>query len=154
LYQKKQSHNETRNGSENKPMNAFSIDPDNQSASKEGIAGDRRSDRRYDITLELRWKLIRRRRVLDTGTGTTLDLSSGGILFESERQLPAGGSIELSISWPVMLNNVAPLQLVVTGRVVRAAGRRAAIRMVQHEFRTQRTTTDNRSAMMAENKLQ
>ena len=75
-------------------MNAFRIDPDNQPAGKDGIAGDRRSDRRYDITLELRWKLIRRRRVLDTGTGTTLDLSSGGILFESERQLPAGGSID------------------------------------------------------------
>jgi hypothetical protein len=131
-------------------MNAFRIDPDNQSPSKEGIAGDRRSDRRYDITLELRWKLIRRRRVLDAGTGTTLDLSSGGILFESERQLPAGGSVELSISWPVLLHNVAPLQLVVTGRVVRAAGRRAAIRMVQHEFRTQRMSGDNRSAMTSE----
>jgi len=131
-------------------MNAFGIDPDNQSGGKEGIAGDRRSDRRYDITLELRWKLIRRRRVLDTGTGTTLDLSSGGILFESERQLPAGGSIELSISWPVLLHNVAPLQLVVIGRVVRASGRRAAIRMMQHEFRTQKAAGDNRSAMTAE----
>src|SRR5579864_6020261 len=131
-------------------MNAFSIDPENQSTnSEEGIAGDRRSDRRYDITLELRWKLVRRRRVLDTGTGTTLDLSSGGILFESERQLPAGGVVELSISWPVLLHNVAPLQLVVTGRVVRAAGRRAAIRMSQHEFRTARTSGDNRSAMAA-----
>jgi hypothetical protein len=131
-------------------MNAFSIDPENQSAGKEEIAGDRRSDRRYDITLELRWKLIRRRRVLDTGTGTTLDLSSGGILFESERQLPAGGSIELSISWPVLLHNVAPLQLVVTGRVVRASGRRAAIRMVQHEFRTQKAANDHHHAMAAE----
>jgi hypothetical protein len=131
-------------------MSAYSIDPDHQSASNEGIGGDRRSDRRYDITLELRWKVIRRRRVLDTGTGTTLDLSSGGILFESERQLPSGASVELSISWPVLLQNVAPLQLVVTGRVVRAAGRRAAIRMLQHEFRTQRTAGDNRPALTAE----
>src|SRR5437868_530520 len=101
-------------------MNAFSIDPENPPENEEAIGGDRRTDRRYDITLELRWKLVRRRRVLDTGTGTTLDLSSGGILFESERQLPAGAHIELSISWPVLLHNVAPLQLVVMGRVVRA----------------------------------
>jgi len=128
-------------------MNAFSVDPDNQD---KGLAGDRRNDRRYDIALELRWKLIRRRRVLDTGTGTTLDLSSGGILFESERQLPPGGSIELAISWPVLLHNVAPLQLVVTGRVVRASGRRAAVRMTQHEFRTAKASTDaHRSALSA-----
>ena len=130
-------------------MNAFSIDPENPSENGESIAGDRRSDRRYDLSLDLRWKLIRRRRVLETGTGTTLDLSSGGVLFESERQLPAGGHIELSISWPVLLHNVSPLQLVITGRVVRAAGRRAAIRTVQHEFRTARVSSESRAAMAA-----
>jgi hypothetical protein len=115
-------------------MSSFSTGPEDTNAEK--IAGDRRSDRRYDITLDLRWKVIRRRRVLDAGTGTTLDLSSGGILFETDRQLPTGLNVELSISWPVLLHNVAPLQLVVTGRIVRAAGRRTAIRMMQHEFRT------------------
>ena len=114
-------------------MSSF-IGPDDTNTEK--IAGDRRSDRRYDIALDLRWKVIRRRRVLDAGTGTTLDLSSGGILFETDRQLPTGLNVELSISWPVLLHNVAPLQLVVTGRIVRASGRRTAIRMMQHEFRT------------------
>ena len=116
------------------------IGPDDTNADK--IAGDRRSDRRYDISLDLRWKVIRRRRVLDTGTGTTCDLSSGGILFETDRQLPTGLNVELSISWPVLLHNVAPLQLVVTGRIVRAAGRRTAIRMMQHEFRTAKHTPE------------
>ncbi len=49
------------------------------------IDGDRRQDRRYHLQLELKWKLIRRRRVLDTGTGHTLDVSSGGILFDAGR---------------------------------------------------------------------
>jgi len=115
-------------------MSSFSTGPEDANAEK--IAGDRRSDRRYDIALDLRWKVIRRRRVLDAGTGTTLDLSSGGILFETDRQLPQGLNVELSISWPVLLHNVAPLQLVVTGRIVRASGRRTAVRMMQHEFRT------------------
>jgi hypothetical protein len=100
------------------------------------IAGDRRGDRRYEIRLDARWRLVRRRRVLETGSGRTLDFSSGGVLFEPGRQLPIGLNVELSISWPVLLHDVAPLQLLVYGRVVRSDGRRTAIRMVQHEFRT------------------
>jgi len=44
--------------------------------------------------------------------------------------------VELAISWPVMLHNSAPLQLIVSGRIVRSNGTRAGVRMVQHEFRT------------------
>jgi len=124
-------------------MSSFSTGPEDTNVDK--ISGDRRSDRRYDIALDLRWKVIRRRRVLDTGTGTTLDLSSGGILFETDRQLPTGLNVELSISWPVLLHNVAPLQLVVTGRIVRASGRRTAIRMMQHEFRTAKAPVERAS---------
>jgi hypothetical protein len=102
----------------------------------EHIAGDRRSDKRYSILLGLRWKLIHRRRVVDAGTGTTLDLSKGGVRFESDRPLPEGLNVELAIAWPVLLRDVAPLQLVVQGRIVRSKGGQIAMRMVQHEFRT------------------
>lgn len=101
-----------------------------------GIGLERRSDRRYELALTVRWRLIRRRRVLDSGTGTTVDVSSSGLLLETDRELSTGLMIELSIAWPVLLHNVAPLQLVVAGRVVRVQGRRVAVRMVQHEFRT------------------
>jgi c-di-GMP-binding flagellar brake protein YcgR len=112
----------------------------------EEIAGDRRRDRRYDIQLDLRWKLIRRRRVLETGIGRTIDLSSGGIQFETDRPLPAGLKMELSISWPAMLQNMAPLQLVVQGKVVRSSGRRTAIMKSQHEFRTVGIAADHQRA--------
>jgi PilZ domain-containing protein len=102
----------------------------------EKIGGERRSDRRYDIDLDVRWKLIHRRRVLDSGIGKTLDVSSGGLLIEIDRELRSGLNIELSITWPVLLHNLVPLQLVVAGRVVRTRGRRVGVRMVQHEFRT------------------
>lgn len=100
------------------------------------IAGERRSDRRYSLLLDLRWKLIRRRKVLDIGGGQTIDLSSGGVFFDAGRHLPAGLNVELSIAWPALLHNVAPMQLTVSGRIVRAEGNRAAIRITQHEFRT------------------
>jgi hypothetical protein len=111
------------------------------------IAGDRRRDRRYGLELDLRWKLIRRRRVLESGEGRTLDVSSGGILFDAGRPLPAGLNVELSITWPVMLHNVAPLQLLVYGKIVRSDGRRTAIRMMQHEFRTAGTVMERRLAL-------
>jgi hypothetical protein len=109
-----------------------------------GIAGERRSDRRYRIRLDLRWKLIRRRKIQDTGVGRTVDLSSGGILFEAARELPVGLNVELSISWPVLLHQVAPMQLVASGRIVRSDGQQVALRMTQHEFRTVGTNSDHR----------
>jgi hypothetical protein len=102
----------------------------------DSIAGERRADRRYELELEVRWKLIRRRRLLETGRGCTINLSSGGVLFDAGRPLPAGLSVELSVVWPALLHEVSPLQLVVQGKVVRSFGNRVAIRMRQHEFRT------------------
>jgi len=75
-------------------------------------------------------------RIFDTGTGFTLDLSSSGILLEAGRYLPPGLNLELLVSWPVLHRNVSPLQLFVSGRIVRSEGSLAAIQMVQHEFRT------------------
>jgi hypothetical protein len=119
-----------------------------QDASTEAINGDRRFDRRYSIALELRWKLVRRRKVLESGAGTTVDLSSGGVLFEAGRQLPVGLNIELSIAWPALLHDVAPMQLMVSGRIVRTHGSRTAILMSQHEFRTAGTAAvENRNGV-------
>jgi hypothetical protein len=116
----------------------------NQVKENERINGDRRHDRRYQIPLELRWKLIRRRKLLSSGEGQTLDISSGGILFDARRTMPEGLDIELSIAWPVLLNNVAAMQLVVSGRIVRANGNSIAIRTVQHEFRTVGAAAESR----------
>jgi hypothetical protein len=100
------------------------------------IFGERRVTRRYEIHLELRWKLLRRRKVLDAGSGHTINLSSGGILFDASRLLPVGECVELSISWPVLLHNVAPMKLVICGLVVWSSGTQAAIQTTRHEFRT------------------
>jgi hypothetical protein len=108
----------------------------------ESINGDRRQDRRYRIHLDLRWKLIRRRRVLESGVGQTVDLSSGGILFDAGRQLPVGLNVEMAISWPVLLRNEAPMQLIVSGRIVRASQNCTAVAMAQHEFRTSGAAAD------------
>ena len=111
------------------------------------IGGERRNDRRYDMKLELRWKLVRRRRVIDNGVGFTLDLSRGGVRFHAGRELPIGLNIDLSVAWPVRLHNVAPMQLAIQGKIVRSTDGWAAIRTVQHEFRTVGVPQEHRQAL-------
>jgi hypothetical protein len=107
-----------------------------QNGPAEGAGKERREDRRYPIALDLRWKIVRRRKVMDSGKGATVDLSGGGILFHAGRELPVGEDVEISISWPALLHNIAPMLWVVSGRIVRCAGERTAIRIGHREFQT------------------
>jgi hypothetical protein len=108
------------------------------------IVGERREDRRYTLRLAVKWKLIRRRLVLDSGVGQTIDLSSGGILFNAGREMPEGLKVELSIAWPVMLHEVARLQLLSAGRIVRSNSPQVAFQMTTHQFRTVGAPADQR----------
>ena len=99
------------------------------------------------MQLQLRWKLVRRRREIDAGTGRTIDMSSGGILFETGSELPTGLNVEIHIAWPMLLHEVAPLQLVVMGRIVRSSRGWAAIRTISHEFRTVGTIANQRQTL-------
>jgi hypothetical protein len=110
------------------------------------IGGERRNDRRYDMKLDVRWKLVRRRRLIDSGLGFTLDLSRGGVRFNAGRILPVGLNVELSIAWPALLHNVAAMQLSIQGKIVRSADGWAAIRTMQHEFRTLGVRPEHRQA--------
>jgi hypothetical protein len=71
--------------------------------------------------------------------GKTLDISSGGVLFETQQRLRAGKRVEVSVNWPALLDGGCPLKFVAVGRVVRAEERRAAMHIEQHEFRTRRS---------------
>ena len=97
---------------------------------------DRRQRRRYVIELSLRWRLLRRRKVVESGSGRTIDMSSAGIMFNAGSPLPAGLDVELSIAWPALLHQRSPLQLTVNGRIVRCNGNCVAVRIAEHEFRT------------------
>ena len=96
----------------------------------------RRQRTRYPIALELRWSLTTKKIIVDRGAGWTVDLSSMGLRFQTDRELPAGGSLELSINWPAMLGDVTPLQLVIAGRIVRSTYIDTAVQLVRYEFRT------------------
>jgi hypothetical protein len=98
---------------------------------------DRRSADRYPIERQVRYKVLSKKSGDETGTGTTINMSSGGVLFTTEHLLLPGKRLELAISWPAQLNGTCALKLVAKGRVVRYEDGRAAIQIQQYEFRTQ-----------------
>ena len=120
---------------------ALSTQAEALSTTVESGFSERRTGRRYEVSLKVRWKIMHRRRLLEAGTGMTLEMSSGGILFKSEQRLPPENTIELAIAWPVLLHNTLPLQLIISGRVLRISGQHVAVRILQHEFRTARAAS-------------
>jgi hypothetical protein len=100
------------------------------------ISTERRLKRRFPIQREVRYRILESSRP-ESGAGVAINASSGGIAFTCDRQLPVNASIEISLSWPVALQNSCPLRLVAKGRVVRSDGTSAACTIEKSEFRTQ-----------------
>jgi hypothetical protein len=69
---------------------------------------DRRSRRRFPIDREVKYKMFCGQRIAGTGTGRTLNFSSRGVWFSTENMLPSGVPVELSLGWPVLLNDSSP----------------------------------------------
>lgn len=101
------------------------------------LAVERRKKVRFPLNRELRYKVLEGGAIVESGMGTTLDMGSGGVAFRTDHLLQAGSFIELSISWPVLLEGSCPMRLIVFGRVRRSAGRQSACTMDKYEFRTQ-----------------
>jgi hypothetical protein len=101
---------------------------------EEPDGADRRLYRRYPIVLEVQYK-SNRGRPARLGYGTTLNVSSRGVLFRADDSLPAGSQVELTMHWPFLLEGVCPLKLVMRGRVVRSDWRGVAVRTKDHELR-------------------
>ena len=73
------------------------------------------------------------------GHGQTIDMSGGGVLISTESTLTPGDPVELAIDWPVQLDGVVPLKLMVFGRLARVEEKRAAVKIEKYEFRTRRS---------------
>ena len=110
-------------------------------SANEKLPADRRQSDRFPIEREVRFRVLNKRSGEETGEGKTLNISSSGVSFTSQQMLIPGRRLELSISWPVQLNDLVPLKLVTRGRVVRFEEGQAAIEIQQYEFRTQANGT-------------
>jgi len=96
---------------------------------------ERRSKVRYPLELAARYQSIDETQT-SAGVGRTLNLSSSGLLLESDDEVPTGARLKVTIEWPPLLNGTTPLQLVTLGRVVRQGNSNFAVAFEHYQFRT------------------
>jgi hypothetical protein len=101
------------------------------------LAVERRKKARFPMDRELRYKVLEDEAIIESGMGTTIDMSSGGVAFRTDHQVAAGSFIELSISWPVLLEDACPMRLIIFGRVLRTTAHTVACTIDKYEYRTQ-----------------
>jgi hypothetical protein len=96
---------------------------------------ERRANKRYELRFPLRYRISQKGVPQYAGISLTLDLSASGIAFRCRKPLPVGSHIELQVDWPARYRDVHPIELHVTGFVVRSANGRTAVRMTSHRLR-------------------
>ena len=111
-----------------------------------GGVAERRRTSRFPVTEELRYRVMHKTSRI-TGSGKTLNIGSGGVLFTTEEKLPLGRQVEISINWPARLGGTCPLKFVASGRVVRAEQSIAAVRIERYEFRTRSMSSEQPKVM-------
>ena len=99
--------------------------------------GERRASERFPIVRDVRYQVTSGRGEPNSGIGTSVNLSSNGVLFAAPEALVPGNRIVLSISWPARLDGKYALKLVVWGRITRCEETNVAVKIENHEFRTQ-----------------
>jgi len=97
---------------------------------------ERRSSPRFPIECSVRYRV---KGIEESGSGKTVNISSGGVLMAIDRILSPGSRVEVEIDWPVKLDDGVPIKLVVSGRVVRSKEddiALAGVKMLRYAFHT------------------
>jgi hypothetical protein len=89
---------------------------------------------------DVTYKVLRSKHEPISGSGTTLNISSDGILFTTEEMLPVGRTVELAVNWPARLDGTCALKFVAVGRVVRSEASQAVARIERYQFKTRGTS--------------
>jgi len=107
----------------------------------------------YPICAALEYRLMGKEWISRAGTGRTIYFSSRRVLIECDTTLPLDKRVELSIEWPVRLENNVCLNLHITGLTVSAVGAATEVETLSYEFRTRaapsRRINQTRDALIA-----
>jgi hypothetical protein len=95
---------------------------------------DRRASRRYRLHLPVQYRVSERGASAYSGSGMTCDMSTTGLSFRCRRSLPVGAHIEIVISWPSRYGDNNPVDLQLTGFIVRCDHGKFGIRVNSHRF--------------------
>jgi PilZ domain-containing protein len=108
---------------------------------KSAIRGssERRKHARFPLALEMTYFVVDGARRGEKGISQTIDVSSSGLRFLTAYALPVGAQVDVVINWPISLDGHVPLQLSVSGTVVRLCGNETVLSLQRHAFKTRRT---------------
>ncbi len=95
---------------------------------------ERRKSTRYPLAFPIRYRVAPRHQPPLTGRGTTCDISPAGLSFLCREALPVGSHIELVAEWPANADGRCPLDLKMTGFVVRSSPGSTAVRVTSHKL--------------------
>jgi len=97
-------------------------------------ASDRRGTRRYDLHLPIHYRISQKSESSKWGAGTTKEMSTTGLSFRTRKALPVGSHIEMIVDWPAKYDE-QPIDLQLTGFIVRSDTGRTAVRITSRRFR-------------------
>jgi hypothetical protein len=107
----------------------------------------------YPLKLDLQYQLVSTgTRAPVSGCGLTITFGSHEVVFAGDQSLPANASVQLSVCWPVLLDNRIRLQLIIEGRVTSIEGGTFRVRIGKYHFRTRgpaAVATERRAGTMA-----
>jgi hypothetical protein len=99
---------------------------------------ERRASDRYSYRLDVVYQARSKRQEPVLGVGESMNVSSTGILFTTDRVLAPGMEVGFAINWPATFDGARKLKLVGRGVVVRQVGNRVAVDFEECQFRSRR----------------
>ena len=71
----------------------------------------------------------------------TREMSTTGLSFRCRKPVAVGSHVEMIVDWPAKYADAQPIDLQLTGFVVRSDNNRAAVRISSHRFLMHRVET-------------
>ena len=102
----------------------------------------------YPIKLALQYRAYSEDRLVQTGSGETIEISNRALRIRIAEDLPPQVTmLDLAVAWPVALGGVTPLQWTIKAKPAWRAPGWIFVCIASHEFRT--AGTRNRLTMAA-----
>lgn len=99
------------------------------------IGNERRASRRYELHLPVHYRISQKGVIAKWGTGMTREMSTNGLSFRTRKPLPVGAHVEMVVDWPAKYAEDQPIDLQLTGFIVRSDDHRTAVRITSRRFR-------------------
>lgn len=90
--------------------------------------------KRYTIESRLRFVIRLKRGSVRYGEGTSVNISSTGLAFRSSMKVIAGNYVVVSMDWPLVSDEGAPIYLLLSGPVVWVRDDLVGVLVTRYEF--------------------